>query len=307
MRLKSRLTRQNGPVFLQSLTLSHLLKAIRGYSMAKKRKAINQEVAELRAKFFDGEQRPLFAPRRETKVLTSRNNPIEIDWIQIDMAGKLGVTFVPGKCGNAASFDTIHRRDLDTDLLAIRAEADMLVNMMEAGEREQYLIPDLAARAEALDMPLILHPIPDLSAPTTRAAYVAYQKTAVRLGNMICEGKSVVVTCRGGKGRAGTIAAAVLICLGYESKDAIDLVRQYRKGAIETQTQEQFLGKFQKFIEGKRVVYKYELPKVKKGDTWLPHEDDMTDEEFWAMHGKFHGMTGEKLNDPDFLSDALDR
>jgi hypothetical protein len=54
-------------------------------------------------------------------------------------------------------------------------------------------------------------------------------------------------------------------------------------------------------------VYKYELPKVKKGDTWLPHEDDMTDEEFWAMHGKFHGMTGEKLNDPDFLSDALDR
>ena len=45
----------------------------------------------------------------------------------------------------------------------------------------------------------------------------------------------------GGKGRSGTIAAILLIEFGENNKNAIELVRKKRKGAIETKEQEGFI------------------------------------------------------------------
>ena len=41
--------------------------------------------------------------------------------------------------------------------------------------------------------------------------------------------------------RAGTIAAILLADFGHEKKEAMDLVRERRKGAIETKVQEEFI------------------------------------------------------------------
>ena len=51
----------------------------------------------------------------------------------------------------------------------------------------------------------------------------------------------MLVHCRGGLGRAGTIAARLLIELGIEPATAIERVRAVRPGAIETRAQEEYV------------------------------------------------------------------
>ena len=47
-------------------------------------------------------------------------------------------------------------------------------------------------------------------------------------------GSDALARCRGGIGRAGTIAARLLVELGVEPATAIAIVRAVRPGAIET-------------------------------------------------------------------------
>ena len=68
-----------------------------------------------------------------------------------------------------------------------------------------------------------------------------WETTKVLLKNELLAGQNIVFHCRGGKGRAGTIAAILLIDFGLDKKEAIELVRERRKGAIETKTQEDFI------------------------------------------------------------------
>ena len=83
-------------------------------------------------------------------------------------------------------------------------------------------------------------PIADLGAPNQDFKY-KWETTKVLLKNELIDGKNIVLHCRGGKGRAGTIAAILLIEFNYEKKEAIDLVRSRRKGAIESKIQEDFI------------------------------------------------------------------
>ena len=86
-------------------------------------------------------------------------------------------------------------------------------------------------------------PIADLGAPNQDFKY-KWETTKVLLKNELLEGQNVIFHCRGGKGRAGTIAAILLVDFGHEKKEAIDLVRERRKGAIETKTQEDFIAAY---------------------------------------------------------------
>ena len=83
-------------------------------------------------------------------------------------------------------------------------------------------------------------PIQDLKAPD-RQFNAKWETTKVLLKNELIDGKNIVLHCRGGKGRAGTIAAILLIEFNYPKQEAIDLVRSRRKGAIESKIQEEFI------------------------------------------------------------------
>ena len=50
-----------------------------------------------------------------------------------------------------------------------------------------------------------------------------------------------MVHCRGGLGRAGTIAARLLVECGWPAAKAIAAVREVRPGAIETRAQEKYV------------------------------------------------------------------
>ena len=56
-------------------------------------------------------------------------------------------------------------------------------------------------------------------------------------------GNKILIHCRGGLGRTGTIAARLLVDLGIEPNRAIDIVRGCRVGAIENSYQEQWIVK----------------------------------------------------------------
>jgi ADP-ribosyl-[dinitrogen reductase] hydrolase len=69
----------------------------------------------------------------------------------------------------------------------------------------------------------------------------AWDVAGEELRSILRTGSSVLVHCRGGLGRAGTIAARLLVELGTEPATAIANVRAVRPGAIETSDQERFV------------------------------------------------------------------
>jgi ADP-ribosyl-[dinitrogen reductase] hydrolase len=78
-------------------------------------------------------------------------------------------------------------------------------------------------------------PIPDVSVP---ADGHALRQLVDRIVWRLRQGRTAVVHCKGGLGRSGTVAAAVLVLLGEEPRRAIARVRAARRGAIETFAQE---------------------------------------------------------------------
>ena len=83
-------------------------------------------------------------------------------------------------------------------------------------------------------------PISDLSAPESEFKH-QWQTKKVLLKKELIEGKNILLHCWGGKGRAGTVAAILLIEFGEDNNEAIKIVRMRRKGAIESKTQEEFV------------------------------------------------------------------
>ena len=80
-------------------------------------------------------------------------------------------------------------------------------------------------------------PIVDVSTPK-EAFERQWDVAGSQLRTLLRNARDVLVHCRGGLGRAGTIAARLLIELGMDPPTAIRQVRAVRPGAIENPEQE---------------------------------------------------------------------
>ena len=69
----------------------------------------------------------------------------------------------------------------------------------------------------------------------------AWSKVGEGLRGRLRDDFNIIVHCKGGLGRAGTIAARLLVELGQEPDAAISAVRAARPGAIETSTQAEYV------------------------------------------------------------------
>lgn len=134
-------------------------------------------------------------------------------------------------------------RDLDMDLRAIRSwGASHLISLIEPWEFEELQITALPERAASYGLRWYGLPIVDGAAPGSKFL-CRWKELEAHLCNELLDGRSVVVHCKGGLGRAGTVACMLLLCTktSLSSEEAIKSVRKVRPGAIETSEQERFL------------------------------------------------------------------
>jgi ADP-ribosyl-[dinitrogen reductase] hydrolase len=178
--------------------------------------------------------------RSSPRVRTSLTHPLRIDQIDVGGAGgaggAIGITFCPGKCGPSAQ-RYIWERDLDADLDVVAAWGpEAVVTLIEDHEFRMLKVPDLGQRIRARGIDWYHLPIVDVSVPDARFE-TDWREAGPTLKGHLEAGDRVLVHCRGGLGRAGTIAARLLIELGVKGGEAVRRVRAARPGAIETAAQ----------------------------------------------------------------------
>ena len=166
---------------------------------------------------------------------TSQTHPLRIDDLPV-ANGHLGLTLCPGKRGDSV-FGAPWARDLDTDLDAVRDwGADAVVTLIETDEAAMLGVAGLGEGVTARGIAWHHLPIRDLEAPDD-AGTQAWFALSPALHRILERGGRVLLHCRGGLGRAGTIAATILTERGHPVPSAIKAVRAARPGAVETAEQ----------------------------------------------------------------------
>ena len=134
-------------------------------------------------------------------------------------------------------------RDLDSDLSVIRAwGATHLVSLLEPWEYTELSIEGLPERVVAYGLQWHSLPITDGAAPDQRFLG-PWAQVGPALVRVLRSGGRIVVHCKGGLGRAGTVACMLLLDCGVVSsaEAAMGRVRNARPGAIESLAQEEFI------------------------------------------------------------------
>ncbi len=128
-------------------------------------------------------------------------------------------------------------RDLCTDVDALKHwGAAAVISLIEDHEIESLGVSRLGEEVLGRHMEWIHLPITDVSVPGRRFE-ASWAKHGEAIRARLRDGFDMVVHCKGGLGRAGTIAARLLIELGWQPDEAITEVRKVRPGAIETPSQ----------------------------------------------------------------------
>jgi protein-tyrosine phosphatase len=171
---------------------------------------------------------------------TSQTHPIQIAETVTLAGGVVGITFCPGK-HQASAYSGAWARDLDLDLAAIRQwGASAVLTLVTAEELVELKVEEISAATARHGMVWLHLPIVDVSTPT--AAWEAlWQRQRNVVHDILDAGGRVLVHCKGGLGRAGTVAARILIERGHSPENAIAAVRAVRPGAIETRAQEVYV------------------------------------------------------------------
>jgi len=176
-------------------------------------------------------------------IRTSITDPLRIATLPVGgRGGAVGVTFAPGKRQKVAMTGNWHR-DLQLDLGAIQKwGASILITLLEPHELEELQIVDLPQCASKAGIDWHGLPITDGAAPDARFLD-PWKYLAPGFIKGLLEGQRIVVHCKGGLGRAGTVACLLLMDSGAanNAEEAMAIVREVRRGAIETPAQEAFL------------------------------------------------------------------
>ena len=132
-------------------------------------------------------------------------------------------------------------RDLAVDLDTVRDwGAAAVITLVEPKELTLLKVERLGEEVLHRNMVWFHLPIVDASIPDQRFEQ-EWEIAGEEVRALLRGGRDALVHCRGGLGRAGMIAARLLVELGMEPAEAIARVRAVRPGAIETPEQERFV------------------------------------------------------------------
>ena len=174
-----------------------------------------------------------FVPNSRTSV----SDPLRIAEVSPGRGlGRTGITLCPGK-KQASAWSGSWCRDLDLDMDAIqRWGATAVITLLEDWEIDQLQVRALPEAVRKRHMEWWHLPIPDAQPPGLEFEN-AWTIAGEAIRDRLRLGFDVLVHCKGGQGRAGTVGARLLVELGANPEDAIKKVRAARHGAIETRAQ----------------------------------------------------------------------
>ena len=165
-------------------------------------------------------------------VKTSIDDPIAVNFMEPDVIrspGRIGMSIAPGK--KDEDDEAVWKRDLDADLKRLRDElgVDRLVCLVEEDEMSDLGISELLLKANQSGFKTTHFPVDDHGKPESMERF---KEVVSSITAAIQAGETVLIHCKGGKGRTGMLAAACLVKQGYDPESAIDAVKQHREGAL---------------------------------------------------------------------------
>lgn len=152
------------------------------------------------------------------------------DTLPVPQGGCLILSAQPASLGSTSEALQAYRQ----------AGAELLVSLLPEHEILALGLASLAEDCSAQGLLWAHCPIDDFSAPD-EAFEVRWLAVSAKVHTLLDQGLAVALHCRAGLGRTGTIAARILMERGMQLEPAIELVRQVRRGAIETERQEAYL------------------------------------------------------------------
>ncbi|HTP64418.1 MAG TPA: hypothetical protein VMJ66_03425 [Geobacteraceae bacterium] len=177
----------------------------------------------------------------ENRSVTS---PLRIDTVHVPGTGGLiGLTECPGKNEYPGMGIPVSpwKRDLELDLQVILDwRTQILVGLLEDYEFELLGVTELPARAAGRGIRWLQLPVPAGGFPDERFEE-KWLTAGKELRRVLTEGGRIVLHGNGGSGRAGMVAARLLVELGMDPCPAFALVRQARSAALLTEEQEDYV------------------------------------------------------------------
>jgi ADP-ribosyl-[dinitrogen reductase] hydrolase len=175
---------------------------------------------------------------KPTTPRTSVSHPLIINTIAVSN-GELGLTFCPGKKQTNAMTGPWDR-DVALDIESVKAwGATAVISLLEDFEYDELEVPNLPTAYKEHFQWFNL-PIPDKCAPDE--AWLSHWLTLRHeFKSLLANSGKILIHCKGGFGRTGTVAALILMDHGCAAADATSVCRQARDFAVETEAQEKFV------------------------------------------------------------------
>ena len=180
-------------------------------------------------------------PGKNIMIKTSETHPLRIDSLKIPgIEGILGLTFCPGK-KQLNAMTGIWDRSLDADLKVIKDwGASTVISLLEWHELEELSVKELPEVVKRYGLSWLIFQITDMQVPGDDFE-IFWERKKHEIYNILKNAAKIVLHCKGGLGRTGTLAARILIEHGVNPAEAIRLVRNERIGAIENMAQEEYI------------------------------------------------------------------
>ena len=212
-------------------------------------------------KKVDGEETRSKAPG-VTWVLSfvsKSNNPLEtfrqidVDNKKAKVDGVLGLCYCPGKNISSGRDNKTHRNNLENDQKHFKENlcVNTIVCLLNKYEQKTLGVDkdNYIKLCSKLEIQLLFYEIDEMSTPKDPVESIDEVLLENLVQKLIEFNGKIIIHCRGGVGRAGTIAALILIKLGFfdRTKEVLKYLRAIRNPrCVESKKQEDYIINYNK-------------------------------------------------------------
>jgi len=162
---------------------------------------------------------------------------LDLSMVPSPPSGRLTIASCPGLCKEHGSSEERQMHHLK--LLQERA-VDLVVALTPDDELERLGVAAMPLRIQDAGLDWKQVAVVNFSTPE-KDQQNQFMDAMNNVKSRLDDGEHILVHCQGGRGRAGKVAAVMLIHFGIDPDQAIGLIRDQREGCIQTPEQEAFV------------------------------------------------------------------